>query len=73
MGDNICVLVTLSDGNTLLDCAIKVNTSQFVADDIVEHPMEHREGIYFLLPDHVKSFGNIVDVRNIFDVRDLTK
>ena len=72
MNDDICFLIILSDGDTLLECAVKIPENKFYADDIREYPMEYRDAIHHLLPLHVKSFGNIVAIKTIFDIRVFT-
>jgi hypothetical protein len=59
----VCFLITLCDGDTLLKCALKVDRNR-VGGDCVKYPMEpeNRAKLFMLLPDHVTSFGHIVDV-----------
>lgn len=69
MDNDICFLITLSDGDTLIECAVKIPENKFYADDIRQYPMEYKDAISHLLPLHVRSFGNIVAIKTIFDVR----
>ena len=72
MGTDICLLVTVLYGDTLLRCAVKVPRTAVVCDcwDCWENPMEpkHRNAIHALLPLHVQSCGPIVAVDELFEV-----
>ncbi len=71
MSDEICWLVTLfySKNNTILNCALKINKS-LLSEDIIEYPMkpENRKIIKEMLPEHVKSFGPIVEIVPLWDI-----
>ena len=69
MGTDICWLVTVLCGDTLLRCAVKVPRTA-VACDCWEYPMEpeNRKVIHALLPLHVQSCGPIVAVEELFEV-----
>jgi len=72
MSDDICVLITLSDGDCLFHCALKLK-SRFFPDDFLEYPMEYRSALSNLLPNHVSGSGNIVDIQHIYEVVDMSK
>jgi hypothetical protein len=69
MGNDICWLVTVLYGDTLLQCALKVPRTA-VGCDCWEYPMEpeNRKAIHALLPLHVQTCGPIVAVEELFDV-----
>ena len=70
MGSDICFLITVLYGNTLIKCALKVDREK-LGGDVAEHPMEldNREKLHALLPAHVQSCGPIVDVdTSLFEI-----
>jgi hypothetical protein len=69
MGDDICWLVTVLYGETLIRCALKVKRDD-LPSDCAEHPMEpeNRCVIRALLPLHVQTCGPVVDVQDLFEV-----
>ena len=69
MGNDICFLITVYDGVTLLKCAIKV-TADHITNECSTYPMEpeNLKILSDLLPTHVKSLGKIVAVEEIFEV-----
>ena len=69
MGDDICWLVTVMYGETLIRCALKAKRED-LPGDCAEYPMEpeNRRAIHALLPLHVQTCGPVVDVQNLFDV-----
>lgn len=69
MGDQVSFLITLCSGNYLVRCGLKVKTNQISSKTIeFYNETKSREELYELLPEHVKSFGKIVDVERIFDI-----
>lgn len=74
MSNNYVILVTLSDGEHLIKAALKVRSSIF-DEDTWKYPLEpdNKAKIAKLLPLHVRTYGSIVEVEEIFEVRDLTK
>lgn len=73
MNNDINLLVTLSNGEFLLRAAIKL-AGNALERDTVEYPLEpeNKAKIAAFLPMHVRSFGHIVEVKEIFEVKDLT-
>lgn len=69
MNDDICFLLTLTDGNVLQQVALKVRREK-LRDDCIDYPMEpeNRDQLFDLLPLHVQEFGKIVAVEEIFEV-----
>ena len=67
MDDMFCFLITLTDGECLLRCAVKIHTSK-LSDDMINYPLEYRALYAEKLPLHVRSFGNIVQVERIFEI-----
>ena len=69
MDDNINLLITILNGNTLLRCALQVKRDA-LPGDCVNYPMdpENRKAIHALLPLHVQSCGPIVAVEDLFEV-----
>lgn len=66
------ILITLSNGQYLLRVALKVSSDYFKGD-VLEYPLEpeNKKQIAEVLPAHCKSFGEIVEVQDIFEVADL--
>lgn len=64
MNPDACYLIWLTDGEQVLEVALK-------AARPVEYPMEPEGKAELLaqLPAHCRSFGQIVSVREIFDVQ----
>jgi len=74
MGNDICFLITVLHDNTLIKCALKVKCDQ-LSGDVADYPMEpeNLEQLHNLLPEHVRSLGNIVDVnRELFEIHSYT-
>lgn len=73
MSNEINFLITLSNGNYLIRVAVKAKTSMFTGD-AVEFCLEPENKKQFekLLSDEQRSFGKIVEVEEIHDIRDLT-
>ena len=74
MDNTTSLLVTLSNGDYLLKVAMKVPHGA-LTDDAIEYSLEpeNKKAIHALLPLHCQSFGAIVEVDRIFEVKDLTK
>jgi len=73
MSSEVCFLITLIYGDTLIKCALKVDGDK-LGGDVFECPMEpeNREYLHSLLPLHVKSCGPIVDVStDLFEIHSL--
>jgi len=74
MSDELNWLITiLAAGDVLLRVAVKIDKWDLPSGrilDITNCPMEpeNRKAIHALLPDHVRAFGPIVAVEEIFDV-----
>lgn len=64
MDPDTCYLIQMTDGEQLLEVALKAARS-------IEYPMEPEGKAELLaqLPAHCRSFGQVVGVREIFDVR----
>ena len=74
MGSDICFLITVLYGDTLIRCALKVNRDK-LGGDVADFPMEpeNREKLHALLPLHVQNCGPIVDVdRSLFEIHSYT-
>ena len=73
MSNETCFLVVIlykhSQGQELIRAAIKLNNDSVHAD-VIEYPMEpsSRKVIHGLLPQHVASCGEIVEVQRIFSI-----
>ena len=69
MGNAINWLITILYGDTLLRCALQVRRDS-LPGDCAMYPMEpeNRRFIHTLLPTHVQSCGQIVEVENLFEV-----
>lgn len=72
MSNEINLLVTLSDTTQLLRVAIKITPNQI--EDIMPYYLEpeNKEKLKELLPLHCKTAGEIVEVQEIFEIKDLT-
>ena len=72
MGNEINLLITLSDGKQLLRVAIKL-TSEMLGDTMSYYlEPENKDKIKNLLPLHCQTAGGIVEVQEIFEIKDLT-
>jgi len=69
MSPDVCWLVTLLYGDSLIRCALKVARSRLFGS-VYEFPMEpeNRAFIHTLLPEHVRSCGEIVEIQEIFEI-----
>lgn len=69
MSNYICYLITILEGDTLLECALKLNRD-LLKGDCEEYPMEpeNRKQLHDLLPENVRHIGKIVAVKEIFEV-----
>lgn len=69
MGDDINLLITLYNGGNLVRCALQFKRDR-LPQDCIDYPLEpgHRKQIGALLPLHVQTFGQIVEVDRIFDI-----
>jgi len=65
MNPDICVLISLTDGEQLIRVALKTPRSRFPEFYMVP---KGKEAIRKMLPIHVRSFGMIVHVEEIFEV-----
>lgn len=74
MNNDINLLVTLSNGDYLIKCALKLKNHMLTEDEqkYCLEP-ENKAKIASLLPTHVASFGTIVDVDELFEIKDLCK
>ncbi len=74
MNDQINWLITILYGDTLLRCALQVDTKTLTGD-CVEYPMEpeNRRAIHKLLPSHIQSCGPIVAIEKLFAVHVATE
>ena len=63
MGNDICFLITIFDGTSLLKCALKTNKEE-LGSFICEYPMEpeSKTTIHEMLPEDVRTKGFIVDI-----------
>lgn len=79
MDNHINLLITLSDGRQLLRVAFRANAEVFEAEEtkrhfeetgILRYPLEpeNKAFIKSLLPLHVQSCGEIVEVSELFEV-----
>jgi hypothetical protein len=74
MDSNINILVTLSNGDYLLRVALKLDSNKNgVNPETIMYALEpeNKEKISSFLPPHCKSFGQIVEVKEIFEIKDL--
>lgn len=70
---NISFLITLSDGNESIRCALKTTEDNLLKYG-VKYPMEenNKKHLHSLLPGHVRTYGKIVGIEEIFDVYTLS-
>ena len=73
MSNEISILITIYSAawDCLYKAALKIN-SDSLPTDFSDYPMEYRKELFELLPLHIKSIGNIVDIEFIFEIEDLT-
>jgi hypothetical protein len=71
MSNELNLLVTLSNGQYLLRCAVKTSPEKFTNFEPYYLEPDIKSQIANMLPDHVKSFGEIVEVSEIFEIKDL--
>lgn len=71
MSDVICWLITILYGDELLKCALKLKKKE-LSQDCLDYPMEpeNRSAIHAMLPQHVQSCGPIVEVEEIFEIKE---
>jgi hypothetical protein len=69
MSDEVCWLITVLHGDTILLCALKVKRCD-LPGDCAQYPMEpeNRKVIHALLPLHVRACGPIISMEQLFDV-----
>jgi len=69
MSDDICFLITILQGDALVKCALKCKRN-LLSEDIILYPLEpeSRKAIHKLLPWHVRRFGPIVEIEELFEV-----
>ena len=69
MGDSVCWLITIFDGDSIVKCGIKIKRKD-LSEDCVNYPMElsSRRMIHSMLPVHLKEIGKIVAIESLFDV-----
>lgn len=74
MNDNICLMITLLDGNELVRCALKLK-SGCMPESVLSFPMEpgSRKFLRSLLPTAFRNMGPIVEVKRIEDIVDFTE
>ncbi len=74
MSNNENLLITISNGEYLIKVAIKISQNMVIGDAL-KYPLEPENKAQFakLLPKHCRSFGNIVEVEEIFEVKDFIK
>lgn len=68
MDDSVCLLLTLTDGDAVLRCALKLKESDIQFEDMVQYPMSYRKLYSSFLPPHVAEFGRIVLIERIFEI-----
>jgi len=69
MGNDIIMLITLSNGENLLRVALKCGPETLSLDDAnFWGEPENKEKIFDLLPAHVQSFGKIVECERLFEI-----
>ena len=70
MSEYVCFLITvLIKSDSLVICALKVKSDD-LSEDCIGYPMEeeNKKILWKLLPPHVQSIGEIVEVKEIFEV-----
>lgn len=71
MGNSISILIYLSDGDQLFVVALKLEGNALTDDEKTYFlEPENKKKLMSFLPLHCQGLGNIVDVREIFDVID---
>jgi hypothetical protein len=72
MNNDINWLITLSNGEYLIKVALKLSPSMLTGDarEACLEP-ENKAQIMKLLPTHCSSFGNIVEVEELFEIKNL--
>ena len=70
MNNDINLLVTLTNGEYLLKVAVKF-LDGVLSSDVISAPLEpeNKKILFSYLPLHCQSFGNIVDVEEIFEIK----
>ena len=65
MTNSLYFLISLTNGETLIKCALK--TTLDLPSNCITYPMEpeNKQILYSLLPEDIRSFGNIVAVEEI--------
>lgn len=73
MNNDLNFLITLNNGEYLIKVAFKAKPHMFTGD-ATEAPLEPENKAQYakLLPQHVTSFGSIVEVEELFEVTDRT-
>lgn len=71
MNNDINLLITMSNGEFLLKIAIKLPADK-LSEDVLDYPLEpeNKEKIFNWLPNHCQSFGKIVEVESLFEIKD---
>ena len=64
MGPNTCYLITLCDCSSWQTIKVALKAEQ----DVFYNEPDGREDLWRQLPPHVRSFGRIVAVEEIFEV-----
>lgn len=70
MSEYVCFLITILMGkDSLVRCALSVKRDD-LPYDCIRYPMEkeNKRTLWCLLPLHVRSIGEIVEVQEIFEV-----
>lgn len=72
MSPDVCFLFTLTNGEEILRVALKIDANK-LKGDCFENPMEpeNRKQLKELLPLHVKNYGDIVLVEEIFEITEI--
>ncbi len=71
MNNDLNLLITLTNGDFLLKVAIKLPGDKLTEDEL-KYPLEpeNKVRIKKWIPDHIKTFGSIVEVEEILDIKD---
>lgn len=74
MSNDVNLLIYQANSNQMFCTALKLNTSMINFEEVKywAEP-ENTKKIFSFLPYHCQSFGNIIKVEEIFEVKDLTK
>ena len=71
MSDYVCFLIFLLDkeDNTIVKCALKCKRDS-LPYECVAYPLEpkNRKALHELLPEYVRSLGEIIDVTSLFEI-----